>query len=232
MRRFLFAAVLALLAWLAHNTQANMLARGIRSGWDFLTQPAGFDIGEQPIAFDAADAYWKAFAVGLLNTLRVAVLAIVLCTVLGAAVGLTAGYYGGGRISDGIGYDFNLFVYILIAVVDGLKGFPQAIEAAFPQTRVQTCIVHLLRHSMNFASYKDRKAVAAALKAIYTAVNADAAELAHAQRREQKLGVLFIDLDHFKFVNDSLGHAAGDRLLAELAERFRQVVRGQDTVAR
>ncbi len=41
---------------------------------------------------------------------------------------------------------------ILIAVVDGLKGFPQAIEAAFPQTRVQICIVHLLRHSMSFAS--------------------------------------------------------------------------------
>mgnify|MGYP002467852276 FL=1 len=51
---------------------------------------------------------------------------------------------------------------ILIAVVDGLKGFPQAINAAFPQTRIQTCIVHLLRHSMNFASYKDRRAVAAA----------------------------------------------------------------------
>lgn len=70
---------------------------------------------------------------------------------------------------------------ILIAVVDGLKGFPQAIEAAFPQTRIQTCIVHLLRHSMNFASYKDRKAVAAALKAIYTAVDAEAAELALAE---------------------------------------------------
>ena len=67
---------------------------------------------------------------------------------------------------------------ILIAVVDGLKGFPQAIEAVFPQTRVQTCIVHLLRHSMNFASYKDRKAVAAALKAVYTAVHAAAAEAA------------------------------------------------------
>ena len=67
---------------------------------------------------------------------------------------------------------------ILIAVVDGLKGFPQAIEAAFPQTRIQTCIVHLLRHSMTFASYKDRQAVAAALKAIYTAVDAEAAELA------------------------------------------------------
>ena len=65
---------------------------------------------------------------------------------------------------------------ILIAVVDGLKGFAQAIEAAFPQTQIQTCIVHLSRHSMSFASDKDRKAVAAALKAVYTAVDADAAE--------------------------------------------------------
>ena len=82
------AAVLGLVAWLAHNTQANMAARGIRSGWDFLAQPAGFDIGEQPIAFDSADAYWKAFLVGLLNTLRVALVAIVLCTVPGALVGV------------------------------------------------------------------------------------------------------------------------------------------------
>ena len=67
---------------------------------------------------------------------------------------------------------------ILIAVVDGLKGFPQAIEAAFPKTQVQTCIVHLLRHSMSFASYKDRKAVAVALKAVYTAIDAEAAEAA------------------------------------------------------
>ncbi|MBU6408513.1 MAG: IS256 family transposase, partial [Alphaproteobacteria bacterium] len=76
---------------------------------------------------------------------------------------------------------------ILIAVVDGLKGFPQAIEAAFPQTRIQTCVVHLLRHSMNFASYRDRKAVAAALKAIYTAVDADAAELALAEFEDSDL---------------------------------------------
>lgn len=45
---------------------------------------------------------------------------------------------------------------ILIAVVDGLKGLPQAIEAAFPQTRIQTCIVHLLCHSMNFAKFKNQ----------------------------------------------------------------------------
>ena len=47
---------------------------------------------------------------------------------------------------------------ILIAVVDGLKGFPEAITAAFPEATVQTCIVHLIRHSMNFCSWKDRKA--------------------------------------------------------------------------
>ena len=55
----------------------------------------------------------------------------------------------------------------IIAVVDGLKGFPDAINAAFPETTVQTCIVHLLRQSLDFVSYKDRKPIAAALKDIY-----------------------------------------------------------------
>src|SRR5918911_1895421 len=50
---------------------------------------------------------------------------------------------------------------ILIAVVDGLKGFPEAIAAAFPKTQVQACVVHLIRNSVDFVSYKDRKAVAA-----------------------------------------------------------------------
>jgi putative transposase len=63
---------------------------------------------------------------------------------------------------------------ILIAVVDGLKGFPDAINAVFPRTTVQTCIVHLIRNSMDFASWKDRKAIAAALKTIYRASDADA----------------------------------------------------------
>jgi len=61
---------------------------------------------------------------------------------------------------------------ILIAVVDGLKGFPEAILAVFPDATVQTCIVHLLRNSLDFVSYKDRKTVAAALKAIYRAKDA------------------------------------------------------------
>jgi putative transposase len=63
---------------------------------------------------------------------------------------------------------------ILIAVVDGLKGFPEAINAVFPQTVVQTCIVHLIRHSLGFVSWKDRKAVVPALRAIYRAKDAEA----------------------------------------------------------
>jgi putative transposase len=67
---------------------------------------------------------------------------------------------------------------ILLAVVDGLKGFPDAIRAVFPEATVQTCIVHLLRHSLDFVSYKDRKIVAAALRDIYRAVDAEAGQAA------------------------------------------------------
>ncbi len=63
---------------------------------------------------------------------------------------------------------------ILIAVVDGLKGFPEAINAAFPETVVQTCIVHLIRNSMSFASWKDRKLIAQALRGVYRAETAQA----------------------------------------------------------
>ena len=66
---------------------------------------------------------------------------------------------------------------ILIAVVDGLKGFPEAITAVFPDAVVQTCIVHLIRYSMQFASWKERKIIAAALKPIYQARDAEAAQL-------------------------------------------------------
>ena len=64
---------------------------------------------------------------------------------------------------------------ILIAVVDGLKGFPEAIESVFPQAEIQTCIVHLIRYSMQFASWKERKAIAQALKPIYQAETAELA---------------------------------------------------------
>ena len=59
--------------------------------------------------------------------------------------------------------------------MDGLKGFPEAITAAFPEATVQTCIVHLIRHSMNFCSWKHRRVVAAALRPIYEAPTAEEA---------------------------------------------------------
>jgi len=67
---------------------------------------------------------------------------------------------------------------IFIACVDGLTGFPEAIEAIFPKTKVQLCIVHMVRNSLRFVGWKQRKAVAADLRAIYTADTLDAAELA------------------------------------------------------
>jgi putative transposase len=64
---------------------------------------------------------------------------------------------------------------VLIACVDGLKGFPEAIEATFPEAWVQTCIVHLIRASLRYVNYRDLKKVTAALRPIYTAPNAEAA---------------------------------------------------------
>jgi putative transposase len=67
---------------------------------------------------------------------------------------------------------------ILIAIVDGLKGFPEAINAVFAETQIQTCIVHLIRNSLDFCSWKDRKPVAQELKTIYRAQDAQAAAAA------------------------------------------------------
>jgi putative transposase len=64
---------------------------------------------------------------------------------------------------------------VLVCCVDGLTGFPEAIEAVFPQAWVQTCIVHQIRSSMRFVTYQDRKRVAADLRPVYRAINADAA---------------------------------------------------------
>lgn len=65
---------------------------------------------------------------------------------------------------------------ILIAVTDGLTGIGEALEVVYPATTLQTCIVHLIRNSLSYAAWRDRKELAAALKPIYTAVNAEAAE--------------------------------------------------------
>lgn len=80
---------IGLVIWfLAHNTLVNMQVRGIQSGFDFMGQTAGFDIGESLFAFDSAEPYWRAFLVGLANTLRVAIVGIILATVIGTLIGL------------------------------------------------------------------------------------------------------------------------------------------------
>jgi general L-amino acid transport system permease protein len=100
--------VIGLAVWyLASNTLENMRVRGIQSGFDFLQSPAGFDIGESIIPFDALEPYWKAFLVGVLNTLRVAVIGIVLATVVGTLLGV--GRYSRNAIVRGLCYGYVEF---------------------------------------------------------------------------------------------------------------------------
>jgi putative transposase len=77
---------------------------------------------------------------------------------------------------------------IFIACVDGLKGFPEAIEAVYPQTQVQLCMVHMVRHSLSYVSHKDRKQVATDLKAVYQAATLAEAERQLAQFEEAWAG--------------------------------------------
>ncbi|MDO6385180.1 amino acid ABC transporter permease [Uliginosibacterium sp. 31-12] len=77
-----------LLGWLGHNVLEHMRERGIRAGFDFLLDPAGFEIGEGLLAYDASQPMWRAFLTGSLNTLRVALPAILLATLLGILIGL------------------------------------------------------------------------------------------------------------------------------------------------
>jgi general L-amino acid transport system permease protein len=98
-------ALIAFGVWyLTHNTLLNMAARGIQSGFGFLGQAAGFDIGETLIPYDALDPYWKAFAVGILNTLRVAIVGIVLATLLGTVLGV--GRFSHNAIVRGLCYAY------------------------------------------------------------------------------------------------------------------------------
>lgn len=101
----LVVVLAALVGWLLANTLANMRARGIQSGFDFLLDTAGFDIGESLIDFDSEQAYWRAFLVGLLNTLRVSVTGIVLCTLIGTLVGI--GRVSGNALARGLCYVYT-----------------------------------------------------------------------------------------------------------------------------
>lgn len=96
--------VAAAVWWLASNTLENMRVRGIQSGFGFLTSPAGFDIGEYLIPYDALDPYWKAFLVGVLNTLRVAIIGIVLTTLFGTLIGV--GRFSRNAIVRGLCYGY------------------------------------------------------------------------------------------------------------------------------
>jgi len=109
-RRWLYQLALLLglgllLAWLLSNTLANMKARGIQSGFDFLWANAGFDIGESMIAFDSSEPYWRAFWVGLLNTLRVSVVGIAVCTILATFIGV--GRVSNNALARGMGYAYT-----------------------------------------------------------------------------------------------------------------------------
>ena len=85
----LAVGVIALIVWfLAHNTATNMRQRGIQSGFGFLLGTAGFDIGESLFAFDSGESYLQAYLVGVTNTLRVAILGMVLTTLLGTLLGI------------------------------------------------------------------------------------------------------------------------------------------------
>ena len=110
------ALIVAAAAYLFSNTLENMRVRGIKSGFDFITQPAGFAIGESVVPFDSAESYGKAFLVGLSNTFRVAIVGIVLATLIGTLVGI-------GRLSR------NLLVRSLSSgYVDLLRNVPLLLQ--------------------------------------------------------------------------------------------------------
>jgi len=97
--------VIALMVWLlVTNTLTNMKARGIQSGFDFLMQPAGFDIGEGWLTYDSNNPYWQAFLVGLVNTLRVAIVGIVLTSILGTLLGV--GRFSRNALVRGLCYGY------------------------------------------------------------------------------------------------------------------------------
>ncbi len=97
--------LIGLAIWfLAHNTLTNMRVRGIQSGFDFLSSPAGFDIGERLVPYESNDPYWMAFLIGILNTLRVAVIGIVLTTLLGTLLGI--GRFSNNALVRGLCYAY------------------------------------------------------------------------------------------------------------------------------
>jgi len=104
----LVLGAIAFVVWLlVSNTLANMKARGIQSGFDFVLQTAGFDIGEQLIGYESDQPYWRAFLAGFVNTLRVAVIGVVLTTILGTLLGV--GRFSRNALVRGLCYGYVEF---------------------------------------------------------------------------------------------------------------------------
>lgn len=101
----LVGLLIVLVVWLLNNTLGNMRIRGIQSGFDFLLDPAGFDIGESMFAFASTQTYGQAFLVGLFNTLRVSCIAIVICTLWGTVLGI--GRLSGNALARGLCYAYT-----------------------------------------------------------------------------------------------------------------------------
>ncbi|MGM9425393.1 amino acid ABC transporter permease [Hydrogenophaga sp. MI9] len=112
-------SVVGFVALLVRNTLANMRERGIQSGYDFLSEPFGFDVSETLIPYDVMSNYWTAFSIGLLNTLKVAIVGIVLATILGTLVGV--GRFSGNYLLRKICYWYveffrNVPVYLQLLI--------------------------------------------------------------------------------------------------------------------
>ena len=130
--------LIGLAAWfLADNTLQNMRVRGIQSGFDFLSSPAGFDIGERMVPYESNDPYWMAFLIGVLNTLRVAIIGIVLTTILGTLLGI--GRFSHNALVRGLCYAYvELFrnVPILLQLLMWYLFLIQALPPAGQPTAV------------------------------------------------------------------------------------------------
>ena len=101
----LIATLVVIVGWLLQNTLTNMRMRGIQSGFDFLLDPAGFDIGESMFTFSSTQTYGSAFLVGLFNTLRVSCIGIVICTLWGTVLGI--GRLSGNALARGLCYAYT-----------------------------------------------------------------------------------------------------------------------------
>ena len=126
-----FGVIALGLWWLASNTLHNMQVRGIQSGFDFLFGPAGFDIGESLYAFDSSHPYWQAFLIGLTNTLRVAIIGIILTTILGTLLGV--GRFSRNALVRGLCYAYVEFfrnVPVLLQLLMWYLLFTEALPAA------------------------------------------------------------------------------------------------------